>query len=535
MKKFLGLIITILIICLSGCTSVNTNVDTLAESSKSKQSNTTSETQNSTTKPTVTTAENVSADIPGVITSDFAKVIEAEEGIAEGNIRLRQEREDYSGVGYMTGFDGSGNNLLEVSVMIPTNQHYNITIVVASDAKMNNILTVNGEDIGEFITSGTGKFESITLRNVYIYKGLKSIGIKEVTGGIDVDYIYIHNSTDIEQLSLNPKGNLINENSNKKTVNTMNYLVDNFGNKTLSGQYATPGTNKELDLIYQTTGHYPALRLSDLSCYTCEEQQNISEIEQAIQWSKRGGIVGYVWHWEAPLDEPSFYSDKTNFDISKAVTQEDISQMSIEEIEKLYDDGKISEECLAIVKDIDTISEQLAILQENGVTVLWRPLHEASGGWFWWGCGGVDSYKWLWQLLYERQTYYHKLNNLIWVWNAQNADWYVGDDMCDIVSADVYSLKGIHLNQVNTFVQLSKITNNKLIALSECSSLPVPDDMLRDKATWSWFGVWSGEYIMDSDGQLSEEYNTKDQIIKTYSHENIITLEQLPDLRVNAE
>ena len=69
--------------------------------------------------------------------------------------------------------------------------------------------------------------------------------------------------------------------------------------------------------------------------------------------------------------------------------------------------------------------------------MLWRPLHEASNGDFWWG-NDKEAYKWLWKLMYERQTKYHKLNNLIWVWSAQNADWYVGDEYCDVLSCDVY-------------------------------------------------------------------------------------------------
>ena len=101
--------------------------------------------------------------------------------------------------------------------------------------------------------------------------------------------------------------------------------------------------------------------------------------------------------------------------------------------------GTIPMEAWYLIRDIDAISEQLKILQDNNVTVLWRPLHEASGGWFWWGCRGKDAYQWLWNLMYERQTHYHKLNNLIWVWNGQDPDWYVGDDRCDIIGEDVYA------------------------------------------------------------------------------------------------
>lgn len=526
MKKFIAVLLSVFTIYFTGCSRIGkagsvSDIDT-------------SDSSADTSIAGVTSVPEVTADVPVVNSVKFSKLIEAETGLASGHVKLTKKRQGYSGQGYMSGFDKSGGNSLEVMAALPSDQHYNITVVVASDAKMNNIITVDGEEAGEFITSGSKKFESITLRNVYITKGLKKIGIKEVTGGIDVDYIYIQNSTDISGMKITPTDKPVNPNADVKTVNTMKYLVNNFGKKIISGQYATPGTNKELDLIYMTTGHYPAIRLGDLAPYTDNKAGNdIKEVETAADWSKRGGMVSYVWHWQAPLDNPDYYTEKTAFDISKAVTKENIADMPLTEIEKLHSDGEISDECLAVVKDIDAVSEKLKYLQSKGVTVLWRPLHEASGGWFWWGAKGADSYKWLWNLLYERQTNYHKLNNLIWVWNAQSPEWYVGDDKCDIISADVYAIKGSQTSSANTFVQLSKISSKKLIALSECASVPSPDLILRDRATWSWFGVWYGEYVMNSDGELSEEYTKKDNLINTYSHEKIITLEQLPDLRVS--
>lgn len=38
-----------------------------------------------------------------------------------------------------------------------------------------------------------------------------------------------------------------------------------------------------------------------------------------------------------------------------------------------------------LVADIDNISKLMQRMEDENVTVLWRPLHEASGGWFWWG------------------------------------------------------------------------------------------------------------------------------------------------------
>ena len=197
----------------------------------------------------------------------------------------------------------------------------------------------------------------------------------------------------------------------------------------------------------------------------------------------------------------------------------------------MQQNGEIDKKLVDLIKDIDTISLHLSRLQDNGVTVLWRPLHEASGKWFWWGADGKEKYFWLWDLLYERQTHYHKLNNLLWVWNAQNEDWYVGDDKCDIISADVYDNNINTSSQANTYSNMANISSKKLIALSECDTPPDINFMLRDKAKWSWFCVWSGDYIMNDFGELVESYTTKKRLIEIYNHINTITLDNLPDFR----
>ena len=74
------------------------------------------------------------------------------------------------------------------------------------------------------------------------------------------------------------------------------------------------------------------------------------------------------------------------------------------------------------------------------MALLWRPLHEASGKWFWWGAKGAAPCKALWNLMYDRMVNHHGLTNLIWVWNSDGADyeWYPGDDKVDILARDFY-------------------------------------------------------------------------------------------------
>lgn len=523
-KSVLIYILTIVLVLTTGCSKIDKIYNSDIDFSKDDSS--------SFVEPPVTTIEEIEAEVPTIEKVDYSEKLEAELAEIAGELKISKTRKGYSGTGYVTNFTTKPENRFELTFDVPSNQHYNITIVVASDTKQNNMLTLNGNDVSEFVTFEKKEFQAITIRNVYMSKGNNVIGIREFTGGIDVDYIEVKNSTDIVANTNFRDSVPVNKAADEKTKNTMQYLAENYNKNVISGQYATIGTNRELELIYKTTGKYPAMRLGDMMPYTSNSMKNVKEIEEAIKWSQKGGLVSYVWHWEAPLNEPSFYAKETSFDLSKAVSKINIAQLSIEEIEKLYDKGEISKECVAIVKDIDTISKQLSILQENDVTVLWRPLHEASGGWFWWGSAGKDAYQWLWKLMFERQTYYHKLNNLIWVWNCHDATWYVGDDKCDIISADIYTEEQIPSSHVNIFLNYSKISTNKMVALSECDTPPVINYMLRDQAMWSWFGVWSGEYIMNKNGELSEEYTSKEQLINTYNHKNVITLDKLPDLNV---
>lgn len=130
--------------------------------------------------------------------------------------------------------------------------------------------------------------------------------------------------------------------------------------------------------------------------------------------------------------------------------------------------------------------------------------------------------------MYERQTKYHKLNNLIWVWSAQNADWYVGDKYCDVLSCDVYD-DGNKDAQVNIMLFLQSISKNKPIAMSECGSFPDIQSIADEKAMWAFIGQWGGNYLMTDDGKLAEENNTAAELIKTYNNNLTLTRDKLPD------
>ena len=457
----------------------------------------------------------------------FSKSVEAETGSVSGKAEVKSDRKGYKGKGYVTNISAEEDWSREIE--LTDSQYYDLTITVASDVPCVNGIAVNGKKLQDFSASGSGKFEKVTFKNIYIEKGKTAISVIPVDGGLDVDCLTLTASEDISKLDLTiSKPALSNKDSDYNAKALYQYLCESYGKQVLLGQHDTIGTSAETDMIYKTTGKYPAIRFGDLMLAT--EKDSITtdtEMNIAMDWASKDGIVGYMWHWAAPDDKREYYADQTEFDIKKAVTKENIAELSLEDIKKLQKAGKVSEECVAVVQDIDTVSERLSTLRDEGIAVLWRPLHEASNGDFWWG-KDKEAYKWLWKLMYERQTKYHKLNNLIWVWSAQNADWYVGDEYCDVLSCDVYD-DGNKDAQVNIMLFLQSISKNKPIAMSECGSFPDIQSIADEKAMWAFIGQWGGNYLMTDDGKLAEENNTAAELIKMYNNNLTLTRDKLPD------
>ncbi|MDR2448135.1 MAG: glycoside hydrolase family 26 protein [Treponema sp.] len=321
-----------------------------------------------------------------------------------------------------------------------------------------------------------------------------------------------------------------------KSPNTrrlLNYLADEYGKHIISGQMDTSWTtNEDSDMIarvYADTGKYPAIKGFDF--IQLPYDRGVEQTDEAVEWWKgenngetlvsgKHGIVTFCWHWRAGRKD--FYTQNTDFRIP-------------------YKDGKldVSSEAFAIIKeDLDKAAERLSELKEDDIPVLWRPLHEASGGWFWWGATGPAPYIALWNYMYDYFTNECGLDNLIWVWNGQNAAWYPGDDVIDIAGYDVYpqSAKDYGAQKALFTATESASHAKKIVAMTENGEIPDPDLLVRDGVSWSWFMTWNDglgapEGVTDKDNFWTGEYhNTNDHKRKVYNHDYVITLDELPDL-----
>lgn len=466
----------------------------------------------------------------------FDEIYQAESGTVGGSAAISKERKGYQGDGYVSGI-GSEEDW-SVSFEVPAEQYYNIILTVAADDTAEGGLSLNGSKISEFEVGKTEKFEGRTFRNIKLKKGENKLSFIPVSGAVDIDRIQVAASDEISKLKLTAAGGTLSDRKAEYNAKALyKYLCDSFGSKILLAQNDTIGTSYESELIYKNTGKYPAIRLGDMMYVTGGEhtEQAQAEVNEALSRSESGAVIGYMWNWTSPNkpdDSESVYAENSDFDITKAVTKEDVAMLDIDTLENMAESGGITVECLQLMSDIDKVSAELEKLRDEGVPVLWRPLQEASNGLYWWG-KDADAYIWLWKTMYKRMTEYHGLHNLIWVWSAQNANWFVGGEYCDVLSADVYG--GGKGGQVSTLLFMQSIAGGKPIAMSECDSMPLIQNMADEHAMWSYIGQWGGSYIVGEDGELSQAYNDAQDIITMYNNDLTVTMDKLPDFMTMAE
>lgn len=444
-------------------------------------------------------------------------LFEIESGMLGADGAIGDAREGYSGSGYVTA--NGRNAAVTVLIDIPAPNHYNITIRSAADNPAAGKFWCDGVfSDKEISVSGTGEYETVLYSNIYFPAGASSLTFGGFSGAVDLDCVFIELSDDVSSLGYNVAGELSNLNASDSAKALYKYITDNYGKAVLSGQQCSQGSNAEIEAIANAVGRYPAIRFGELSGYS--SGVDTGDIELAIEWAHSGGIVGYSWYF-------ALNGSLEQFDLSKAVTDLDIASMDGGALTQRFSDGDITAETLLMIDGIDLVAAQLKRLQDEDIPVLLRPLPEAGNGVFWWGKDPA-SYLWLYKLLYERLDFFHGLDNIIWVWNGQNLSFYVGDDMCDIVSLDLYYPEGQEPTQsgINFMLAAREFTSSKPIALSECGALPSPDAISMDRCYWSYASVWSGDYAV-TDGGLSEKYLAKGAWNNFYSSDIVITRDEI--------
>lgn len=448
-----------------------------------------------------------------------------------------------SGGSYVAMKEGN----LEFKITVPETGYYtlwaNYMLPTDGTDKIQN-LTINGVSAGQISFGMNDEFSTIKgAGKIKLTKGENTIGIVHSWGWVNLDYIEL---TEYEATPFSIPATPVTPEPTESAQKLYNFLADNFGKKVISGvmterpfendgQYTpqTYETQTELKYIADASGKNVVLVGFDFihasgsgSDGMWHQGYTHATLEMAKYVWKQGGIPQFNWHWKDPMWEvEAFYTESsgntpyTEFSIGKAY---DIA-------------GKKwkteSAEYKAIVRDLEMIADSLLVLQKAGVALLWRPLHEASGKWFWWGTDGAEACVALYRLMFDIFVNQKGLHNLIWVWTTDEAkdaiDWYPGDEYVDVVGRDYYYYprEANHSSLVGSFETVKDIYGGKkIIALSENGSVPFPDEMKADGANWSWFMPWYGDYAMA--GWAND--NTAETWKTVMNNEFVITLEDMP-------
>jgi len=457
---------------------------------------------------------------------NFSKTYEAENGKLSNDMSVISGG-NASG-GKSVGKFESDRSYCQIKINVPSDGIYDIVIrsMGIGGPKENDIYT-DGKKVGTF-TSENNKFSDYTVSAVSLTKGDHNIRIIKSWGWIELDKITVKTGAKISNSTYNVTSSLVNRNATANTKKLYSFLKDSYGKYVITGQQCDGGINgNEFKAIKNLTGDYPALLGLDMMDYTPSRTAlgaSSSAVEKAIEFANKGGIVTFCWHWNAPTEYLNstanssdgwwggFYTQSSKFDIAKVMNGQDAKG------KKLLD------------RDIKEIAKQLKRLEKAGVPVIWRPLHEGSGGWFWWGAKGSDAYKKLWKYLYKELTNTYGCNNLIWVYNGQSADWYPGDEYVDIVGEDIYPGNHVYDPQVSRFRQaINYGSKTKITALTENGCIFDIDSAVSINALWSWFMTWGGEFTVNG-SNYSEKYTEKSVIKKMYASKYSLTLGSLPKI-----
>ena len=440
-------------------------------------------------------------------TQTLIKSIEAETGALVG-LNIAAQTGNSSGT-YVTGFDAAGDKVT-VTINVANAGMYNLKVTYrANQGQKVQTLQVNGANNGDLTFPAGTTFVDLDAGNIWLNAGNNTLGILNSWGYLDVDKFSLYTAT---THTYNVATNLIDPNATQEAKDLYDFIKCQFGKNIISGQ--TDGYYPEAKT---QSGKSAMVRTWDFTTYTDGYPWKWANggytlganpdgsTEKAIAWyntTNKKGMVGFHWHWHSPLGGTpgtnAFYTTGSTFDITKAVVVG-------------------SNEYTLCIRDIDVIAVELKKLQAAKIPVLWRPLHEAGGAWFWWGAKGAAPCKAMWDIIYDRIVNYHGIHNLIWEWSTPEQSWYVGNTKCDIVGYDSYPTNFDYTVQKTMFDQLyTNVGGQKIIAMTENGPVPDIQKCLAMDAPWAYFMTWN-DFINTG--------NTNQHMIDVFADAKVLSLE----------
>ena len=252
--------------------------------------------------------------------------------------------------------------------------------------------------------------------------------------------------------------------------------------------------------VLAVCGDYPAVMGFELGGIEMGDTKSLDSVpfarirEELLAHVRRGGIATISWHPRNPL------TGGTAWDNKDANT-----------VRSILPGGSQHQKFQTWMQRLSSFLRSLKDEHGQPVPVIFRPWHENSGGWFWWGKGlcTAQEYKALWNMLQDKLLA-DGLTNIAWSWSPNfgmkddDMDSFPGNDRVDIIGLDAYQQSGDEKAFTGTLgkdltmlCEFAKKTG-RLVALTECGYQNLPDPtwwthVLKpqlEKYPLSYFLVW---------------------------------------------
>lgn len=238
--------------------------------------------------------------------------------------------------------------------------------------------------------------------------------------------------------------------------------------------------------VKEVCGDHPAVLGLDLGGIEIVSSQNLDDLyfedmrTAAAAHYERGGIVTFSWHARNPL------TGGDAWDIS-----------STQAVASVLEGGENHEKFIGWLSQVADYLRKITDIEGSAIPVIFRPWHEHTGSWFWWGrdlCT-AEEYKALWRMTYDYLVNRRGMDNLLWAYSPNTGvdaegymERYPGDEMVDILGFDCYEYigTGMSVEEANArytkqlrdalaFITRLGAQHKKSIALTETGFEGIPD------------------------------------------------------------
>lgn len=232
--------------------------------------------------------------------------------------------------------------------------------------------------------------------------------------------------------------------------------------------------------IKDVTGQHPALYGWDIGGLENGSPVNLDSVpfskmkEYIREAYDRGGVNTISWHLDNPVNGKSSW-DTVGRPVEKILPGG--------EKHELYNDW---------LNKVATFMNDLKGSDGKPVPILFRPFHELTGSWFWWGKShcSPDEFKKLWIYTFDYLNVRKKVHNLIYVYNTGDfataeefLERYPGDKYADVLSFDAYQFgpkengPSFRKDTQSKMAIIGALSagKKKLIALAETGYEAIPD------------------------------------------------------------